>query len=97
MRYSGGSATMDMTARVSVSVSGPSGTGTATYPVRFTTQQATATNLAGTKTVSITGEPVVRSSRYVQLVAATPNRRDAFPEPGSAVYTVLSGTFDHPP
>jgi hypothetical protein len=31
---------------------------------------------------------------YGQLVGATTNKTNAFPKPGTAVYTVLSGRFD---
>jgi hypothetical protein len=34
---------------------------------------------------------------YGQLVGATTNQANAFPEPGTAVYTVLSGRFDRIP
>lgn len=34
---------------------------------------------------------------YAQLVAATTNEKNAFPEPGSAVHAVLSGLFDRLP
>jgi hypothetical protein len=40
---------------------------------------------------------LVESARYVQLVGATSNKPDAFPEPGTAVTAVLSGTFDRLP
>jgi len=97
MTVTGGTATIDMTATISASLSGPDGGGSVTYPLHFTTQTASAPNSAGTKTVSVTGAPVVRSAGYVQLVAATTNKPQASPEPGRAVYTVLSGSFDHLP
>ena len=34
---------------------------------------------------------------YGQIVGATTNKENAFPEPGAAVYTVLSGSFDQVP
>jgi len=40
---------------------------------------------------------VVEGAWYGQIVGATTNRENAFPEPGAAVYTVLSGIFDRLP
>ena len=34
---------------------------------------------------------------YAQIVGATTNEENAFPAPGAAVYTVLSGSFDQVP
>ena len=34
---------------------------------------------------------------HEQLVGATVNKQNAFPKPGTAVYTVLSGQFDQLP
>jgi hypothetical protein len=34
---------------------------------------------------------------YVQIVGTVTNREQAFPEPGTAVHTLLSGTFDRMP
>ena len=97
MRIAGGTATIDFMATVRVTLTGPTGAGSATYPMHFTTEQTTAINLTGTKVLTVEGEDVVRSAGYVQLVAGTTNKTQAFPEPGKAVYTVLSGTFDRLP
>ena len=40
---------------------------------------------------------MVEGAKHVQIVGATANREDAFPKPGVAVYTVLSGQFDQVP
>jgi hypothetical protein len=40
---------------------------------------------------------LVDSARYAQIVGATTNEENAFPAPGAAVYTVLSGSFDRVP
>jgi hypothetical protein len=40
---------------------------------------------------------LVEGARYGQIVGATTNKDNAFPEPGAAVYTVLSGSFDRVP
>jgi len=34
---------------------------------------------------------------YAQIVGATTNEENAYPPPGTAVYTVLSGSFDQVP
>jgi len=36
---------------------------------------------------------VVEGAGYGQLVGAPTNKTNAFPKPGTAVYTVLSGQF----
>lgn len=71
--------------------------GTFTYSVPFTTEGASAMNIAKTETVSVTGMRLVDEAGYVQLVGATVNRTNAYPKPGTAVYTVLSGQFDQIP
>jgi hypothetical protein len=67
------------------------------YAMPFTTESTEATNLAGNVTVEITGMRLVEGVWYVQLVGATVNKENAFPKPGAAVYTVLSGQFDQLP
>jgi hypothetical protein len=37
---------------------------------------------------------LVEGARYLQLVAAATNKAEAYPEPGTAVSAVLSGSFD---
>lgn len=64
------------------------------YTMKFTTQEASATDITGERTVRIEGVPLVGGPNYVQLVGAVTNKADAFPEPGVAVYAVLSGRFD---
>ena len=66
-------------------------------PSCWTTEAASSTSSSGDVNVSVTGLRVVESARYVQLVGATVNKTNAYPEPGTAVYTVLSGTFDQLP
>ncbi|MCP5058517.1 MAG: hypothetical protein GY937_17585 [bacterium] len=70
------------------------GGGTFQYSLPFTTESASATNAAGTNTVSLSGMQLVEGPNHVQLVGATTNKTNAFPEPGRAVSSVLSGTFD---
>ena len=69
--------------------------GTLTYAVPFTTETATASS--GGQNVSVTGVRIVPGARYTQLVGATVNKPNAVPQPGTAVYTVLSGSFDQLP
>jgi len=88
---------IDFTASVAASVELPEGGGTFTYAVPFTTESVEARNAIGTASVEATGMRMVDGAWYVQLVGATTNRTNAFPKPGAAVYTVLSGRFDQLP
>jgi hypothetical protein len=69
--------------------------GTLTYVIPFTTGMVSARSPRGE--ISATGAPVVPGARYVQLVGATMNKRNAQPKPDRVVYAVLSGTFDQLP
>jgi hypothetical protein len=71
--------------------------GTIVYTMPFSTESASATNLAKTHSVSVKGVRMVEGALYVQLVGATVNKENAYPKPGTAVYTVLSGSFDRIP
>jgi hypothetical protein len=88
---------IDFTASVAASLESPDGGGTFTYVLPFTTESAEASNAPGTTTVEATGMRLVEGAWYVQLVGATTNRTNAFPKPGAAIYTVLSGRFDRLP
>jgi len=92
-----GQAQIQLTASVHAALDRPEGGGTLSYTLRFTTETASASNVAGTQTVSVQGARLDLGGRYVQLVGATTNQTQAIPEPGKAVYTVLSGTFDQLP
>ena len=59
--------------------------------------RAQASNAEHTETLSVTGMRLVDGAWYGQIVGATTNRENAYPEPGAAVYTVLSGRFDRIP
>jgi hypothetical protein len=88
---------MSFTASVRATLVAPGGGGTYTYSLPFTTESVAATNTAGTESVQVTGMRLIDSVWHVQLVGATVNRDNAFPKPGTAVYTVLSGRFDQMP
>ena len=75
----------------------PNVTGAFNYSMTFTTEAVAAQNSTGTETVARTGLRLIDGVWYGQLVAATTNKDNAFPEPGAAVYTVLSGAFDQIP
>jgi hypothetical protein len=92
-----GTPRVEFTALVAATLAHPEIGGTKQHALHFTTQAASATNLAGTQTVSVEGVPLVEGANYVQLVGAVANKADAYPEPGKAVYTVLSGRFDQLP
>jgi hypothetical protein len=84
-------------ANVSATLNGPSGSGSFSYGIPFSTESASAVNATGTEAVQVAGLRAVEGVWYVQLVGATVNRTNAFPKPGTAVYTVLSGMFDQLP
>lgn len=88
---------IEFTASVNATLAQPGGGGTYTYVMPFTTEYASASDITGTLTVALTGMRLVEDVWYVQLVGATTNRENAFPKPGTAVYTVLSGQFDQLP
>jgi len=86
--------TAEITARL-VEANGRSGL--MVYTVPFSTESASSKNLAGTDSVSVKGMRMLEDARYVRLVGATVNRGNAYPKPGAAVYTMLSGSFDRVP
>jgi hypothetical protein len=88
---------IDFTANVAASLETADGGGTFTYRVPFTTESTEASNAPGTVTIEAQGMRLVEGVWYVQLVGATTNHTNAFPKPGAAVYTVLSGRFDQLP
>jgi hypothetical protein len=67
------------------------------YSMPFTTETVVSRSLDGNAEIAVQGARLVRGARYVQLVGATANKANARPEPGAAVYAVLSGTFDWVP
>jgi len=88
---------LSFTATVRATLSDTPRAGSYEYEIPFSTEGAAATNAAGTDSVSVTGMRLVDGVWYGQLVGATTNKTNAFPEPGTAVYTVLSGQFDQIP
>ena len=88
---------LSFTATVRATLSDTPRAGTYEYEIPFSTEAASASNAAGTDSVSVTGMRLVDGVWYGQLVGATTNKTSAFPEPGTAVYTVLSGQFDQVP
>jgi hypothetical protein len=87
--------TVQFSASVTVTLSNGVETGSNTYGIPFTTETVAVSS--GGQTLSVTGVRIVPAARYVQLVGATVNKPDAVPQPGTAVYTVLSGSFDQLP
>lgn len=69
--------------------------GVRSYPMLFTTENASAESADGSMVVSREGYRVPDGADYVQIVGATVAESEN--ENGSAVYLVLSGTFDHLP
>lgn len=97
LQPSSGGKRLSFTAIVRATLDSPSRHGSFDYTLPFTTESAAASNAGGTQTLSVTGMRIVDGAWYGQIVGATTNRENAFPEPGAAVYTVLSGSFDQLP
>ena len=88
---------IEFNAAVAATLDAPEGSGSYTYTVPFTTETAAASNAQRTDSVAVSGMRLVDGVWYAQIVGATTNQENAFPEPGAAVYTVLSGSFDQVP
>jgi hypothetical protein len=88
---------LEFNAAIAATLEAPEGSGTYTYPIPFTTETAAASNAQHTDSVSVSGMRLVDGVWYAQIVGATTNKENAYPAPGSAVYTVLSGSFDQVP
>ncbi len=97
MRATADGRQIEFTASVAATRDSPTGGGTLTYTIHFSTESASSPNADGTRSVSVSGMRMVEGPKHVQIVGATVNRDDAFPKPGAAVYTVLSGQFDQVP
>lgn len=91
-----GSRVIEFTGMISATLSGENGA-EFVYPISFTTETASATDILGQVDVEVTGLRLVEGVWYAQLVGATTNHENAFPKPGAAVYSVLSGQFDQLP
>jgi hypothetical protein len=85
---------LEFHAAIEASIANASGTTANHYSLIFTTESTTATNAALTEQIEVEGMRLVPGPNYVQLVGGATNKPDAIPQPGSAVYAVLSGTFD---
>ena len=88
---------IEFNAAVAATLDAPEGSGTYKYTMSFTTEGASASNAQRTHSVAVSGMRLVDRAGYAQIVGATTNKENAFPEPGAAVYTVLSGSFDQVP
>ncbi len=92
-----GGVIVEFVGEVLVMLQHPEQGGSKRIRVRFTTETAEGWNLGGTEKVSKTGMRMSPAARAIQLVGATTNAANDYPEPGAAVYVVLSGTFDQFP
>jgi hypothetical protein len=97
MRREAGARRIDFTALLRSMLASADGTSSSTYSLRFTTETAAASDVAGQERVEVEGMRMVEGANYVQLVGATANRPDAAAEAGSALSAVLSGSFDRIP
>jgi hypothetical protein len=89
-----GTGTLAFEARVRVQIDDRIDSRMKEISIRFTTEAQTAVSLDGAKSIPVAGMRLGRTSRAIQLVGARTNHADDYPEPGAAVYAVLSGTFD---
>jgi hypothetical protein len=92
-----GGAVLELEALISVILNHPEHGGSKTLWVQFTTETAEATAIDGMGKRSITGMRVPSGAKAIQLVGASVNDSDDYPNPGTAVLTVLSGAFDQLP
>jgi hypothetical protein len=90
-------AELEFDAAIAATLEAPEGSGSYTCPIPFATGTAAASNAQHTDSVSVSGMRLVDGVWYAQIVGATTNKENAYPAPGTAVYTVLSGTFDQVP
>lgn len=97
MRPNAGGRELSFDATIRATLDSTGGGGSFDYAMPFTTESTAAANLAGTEQLAVTGMRLVEGIWYGQIVGATTNKANAFPEPGAAVYTVLSGSFDQVP
>jgi hypothetical protein len=88
---------LEFNAAIGATLDAPEGSGSYIYPIPFTTEMAVASNVQHTSSVSVRGMRLVDGVWYAQIVGATTNEENAYPAPGAAVYTVLSGAFDQVP
>jgi hypothetical protein len=88
---------VEFAASIRATLLAPEGGGTLSYSMPFTTESLVARSLEGDVEIAARGARLVKAARYVQLVGVAANRANARPEPGAAVYTVLSGSFDRLP
>ena len=88
---------IEFNASVAATLDAPEGSGTYKYAMSFTTEAASASNAQRTDSVAVSGMRLVQGAGYAQIVGATTNKENAYPEPGAAVYAVLSGSFDRVP
>lgn len=92
-----GGAVLELEAFVGVILNHPEHGGSKTLWIQFTTETAEATGIDGLGKRSITGMRVPSGAKAIQLVGASVNDADDYPNPGTAVLSVLSGTFDRFP
>jgi len=88
---------LEFTATIRAELSSTEANGSFDYTMTFTTESAQASSQDGSETLSVEGMRLLDGVWYGRIVGATTNHENAFPEPGAAVYSVLSGTFDQVP
>lgn len=89
-----GTATISFDAQTRVALRHPTAEGMRDVTIHFTTESATAKSLDGKTRIDVAGMRVNRAARAIQLVGTSAVAASDYPEPGEAVYVVLSGVFD---
>jgi hypothetical protein len=97
IRPTEGGRQIEFTATVRATLHRGGDRGSFDYEIPFTTKGASAANDLGTEKLHVSGMSLVEGAWYAQIVGATTNQGNAWPKPGAAVYTVLSGSFDRVP
>lgn len=92
-----GSLAVEVKADVNVTFVHQEGNSLKTIPIRFTTETVEGQNLSGTTSLSVSGAPVNRSTRAVELVGTSTTSEMGYPIPDAAVFVILSGVFDQLP
>lgn len=88
---------LEFDAVVSAVIDGANESLALTYEMPFSTETASVMDQSGKKLVERQGARVDERVLYAQIVGTAVNSSVAYPNPGAAIYTVLSGRFDHLP
>jgi hypothetical protein len=96
-RSGAGTLVVQFPATVTAELATAEGSGSVPYSLVFTTETTSAPDLDNQTRVTVEGMRLQAGPGAMQLVGAATSRANAFPGPGKAAYTVLSGRFDRLP